>query len=247
MAITYHAPRQSGDQPVAPRGSRVAADIVMDDGTVIRTTVTSSACDVLLFLRELQELFCKEIHDHNCLNKVQEHHHCLIVGLDTEWHQISVTGGKPRYQIAVLQLCVGDRCLVYQIFHADYIPAELAAFLANPDFCFVAVGVGGDVKRLHDDCNLEVAHTMDLPQVAAVVLGRPELRQAGLKTLAREVMNTLIEKPKKVIMSKWAAPHLSREQIRVDSSGRTRLADSEHNMMINTRHGPQREICLEAN
>ncbi|KAF7030017.1 hypothetical protein CFC21_041638 [Triticum aestivum] len=224
MAITYHAPPQPTEQPVAPRHrSRVDADVVMDDGTVIRTTVTSSACDVLLFLRELQELFCKEIHDHNSLSKVQEqqgleevqqHLHCLVVGLDTEWHQISETGGKPRYQIAVLQLCVGDRCLVYQIFHADYIPAELAAFLANPDFCFVAVGAGGDVKRLHDDCNLEVAHTMDLPQVAAVVLGRPELRQAGLKTLAREVMDTLIEKPKKVTMSKWAAPHLSWEQVR---------------------------------
>ena len=132
--------------------------------------------------------------------------------LDTEWH-INFEDGNRRDQIAVLQLCVADRCLVYQICHADYVPRELVEFLANPDFCFVAVGVGGDVKRLQDDCHLEVARTMDLPQVAAAVLGRPELRQAGLQRLAREVMDTLIEKPKAVTLSRWAEPDLSSEQI----------------------------------
>ena len=188
----------------------------MDDGTAIRTTVTSSAYDVALFLREVQARFHEEVHEyekHQGRLEEEERHHCLVVGLDTEWHQ-SFESGKPRHQVAVIQLCVADRCLVYQVYHAEYIPVELASFLADPVFCFVAVGVGGDVKRLWEDCNLDVAHTMDLPQVAAAVLGRPELRQAGLKTLAREVMGTLVEKPKRVTLSRWAKPHLSPEQVR---------------------------------
>ncbi|KAM0845649.1 hypothetical protein ACQ4PT_056220 [Festuca glaucescens] len=215
MTVTYHA-------PLPPRrGPTADADVVMDDGTVIRTTVTSSASDVVTFLREVQERFRQEVQrEYEGLKDgqephgqdLEEGHHCLIVGLDTEWRKY-YENGKSRFQVAVLQLCVADRCLVFQICHADFIPADLEDFLANRDFCFVAVGVGGDVKRLREDCDLEVANTIDLPQVAAAVLGRPELRRAGLKTLAREVMDTLIEKPEEVTMSKWAELHLSKEQI----------------------------------
>ncbi|KAM0919547.1 hypothetical protein ACQ4PT_008109 [Festuca glaucescens] len=224
MAITYHAPRRRPPHPAPSPRRRSTADeelVVMDDGTVIRTTVTSSAYDVACFLREVQARFREEVHEYKKGRERQgrpeeeqeDRHHCLVVGLDTEWRQ-SFENGKPQHQIAVIQLCVADRCLVYQVYHAEYIPAELAAFLADPAFCFAAVGVAGDVKRLWEDCNLEVAHAVDLPPVAAAVLGRPELRQAGLKTLAREVMGTLVEKPKKVTMSRWAAPRLSGEQVR---------------------------------
>ncbi|CAM0956183.1 unnamed protein product [Alopecurus aequalis] len=222
MAVTYHAPRrQPHPPPPVPHRRRPTADVdVVMDGTVIRTTVTFSADDVVTFLQEVQERFRKEVHEYKNLKEGQdqeqqgweEERHCLIVGLDTECLQNE--DGKPRYQIAVLQLCIGDRCLVYQIHRAKYIvPAELEDFLANPDFCFVVVGVGEDVKRLQDDCKLKVAHTMDLPQVAAVVLGRPDLQQAGLQKLALEVMDTLIAKPKQVTMSSWAEPDLSSEQI----------------------------------
>ncbi|XP_047044077.1 Werner Syndrome-like exonuclease [Lolium rigidum] len=222
MAITYHAPRRRPLHPAPSPRRRSTADeelVVMDDATAIRTTVTSSAYDVVCFLREVQARFREEVHDYNKRlqgrpdPEEQDCRHCLVVGLDTEWRQ-SFQNGKPRHQVAVIQLCVADRCLVYQVYHAEYIPAELADFLADPAFCFAAVGVDGDVKRLWEDCNLHVAHTMDLPRLAAVVLGRPELRQAGLKTLAREVMGTLVDKPKKVTMSRWAAPRLSGEQVR---------------------------------
>ncbi|CAM0954067.1 unnamed protein product [Alopecurus aequalis] len=219
MAITYHAPRRRR------RFSPAAADVVvsMDDKTMIQTTVTSSGHDVELFIREIQARFREEVREYEKNRKGQGHpaeeeedrQHCLVVGLDTEWRQYyDHESGKRRNQMAVLQLCVADRCLVYQLFHADYIPAELAAFLADPAHCFVAVAVGGDVERLREDCNLEVAHTMDLPPLAAAVLDRPDLRRSGLSTLAREVMGTVVEKEKKVTMSKWAAKRLSDKQVR---------------------------------
>ncbi|PUZ55508.1 hypothetical protein GQ55_5G217900 [Panicum hallii var. hallii] len=170
-------------------------DVFMDDGAVIRTTVTNSGDAVKRYLRE-----------------VRKHGQRLTVGLDTEW-VVHGKGGRGAHRMAVLQLCVGRRCLVFQIARADYVPAALRAFLACPDHSFAGVGVGGDVERLYVDCGLVVAGAVDLRHVAAEVLARPELRNAGLKTLAREVMGVHVDKEKRVTLSGWDQP-LSTEQVR---------------------------------
>ncbi|RLN24247.1 hypothetical protein C2845_PM07G05140 [Panicum miliaceum] len=167
-------------------------DVVMDDGTSIRTTVTNSGDAVKRYLREVRKPGQR-----------------LLVGLDTEW-RVTRSGA---HRMAVLQLCVGRRCLVFQIVRADYVPAVLRRFLANPDHVFAAVGVHSDVDRLFDDCGLVVANAVDLPPAAAEVLGRPELRRAGLKTLAREVMGVHVDKDKDVTRSEWGRP-LSTVQVR---------------------------------
>ncbi|NP_001307478.1 Werner syndrome ATP-dependent helicase [Zea mays] len=171
-------------------------DVVMDDGTIIKTTVTNSGDATKLFLRE-----------------VRQTRKPLIVGLDTEWRVIRRQGRRPRNRMAVLQLCVGHRCLVFQIVAADYVPAALKAFLASPQHRFVGVVVDVDVERLRCDCNIVVNNTVDLRYAAADVLGRPHLRTAGLKILAREVMGVEIEKPKHLTCSEWDRP-LSQAQVR---------------------------------
>ncbi|RCV26523.1 hypothetical protein SETIT_5G252400v2 [Setaria italica] len=171
-------------------------DVVMDDGTTIRTTVTNSGDAVKLFLKEVY--------------KYGQH---LIVGLDTEWRTINHRDGHHSHRMAVLQLCVGYSCLVFQIVRADYVPAVLKAFLACPNHSFVGVGVDNDVERLYDDCKILVANAVDLRYVAAEVLSRPELRKVGLKTLTREVMGVHIDKPMELTKSRWSQP-LSMEQVR---------------------------------
>ncbi|OEL33112.1 hypothetical protein BAE44_0005870 [Dichanthelium oligosanthes] len=171
-------------------------DVVMDDGTVIRTTVTNSGDAVKRFLRE-----------------VYKHGQRLLVGLDTEWRVIYQKDGRGANRMAVLQLCMGRRCLVFQIVHANYVPAALRAFLASPDHTFVGVAVDGDVERLFYDCKLVVTSAVDLRHVAAEVLSRPELGRAGLKTLAREVIGAHVDKQERVTRSKWDRP-LSVEQVR---------------------------------
>ncbi|KAG8054983.1 hypothetical protein GUJ93_ZPchr0001g29263 [Zizania palustris] len=177
-------------------------DVTMEDGTVIRTTITSLAHHVTLFIKEVTRDY--EGHDQQQ----------LIVGIDTEWRRCFHADGRQFYRTAVLQLCVGYRCLVFQIIHADYIPFELMYFLADPDICFVGVGIDGDIKRLDEDCNLKIANSKDLRSVAADVLCRPELQHAGLKRLTLEVMGVNIDKPKHITMSKWFTKPLSREQVR---------------------------------
>ncbi|KAJ1284622.1 hypothetical protein BS78_03G219000 [Paspalum vaginatum] len=178
-------------------------DVLMDDGTVIHTTVTNSGDAVKLFLQEIRAT-------------TDPGSRPLVVGLDTEWRIVFGEDKKRTHRMAVLQLCVGRRCLVFQIVRANYIPAVLGAFLACPDHRFVGVAVEGDVKRLRDDCGLAVANAVDLRHLAAEVLARPELRKAGLKTLTREVMGVVIDKEKEVTMSKWDR-HLTMEQVQYAS------------------------------
>jgi len=166
----------------------------MDDGTTpIRTTVTNSGDAVKRYLRDVCD----------------KHGQRLLVGLDTEWRVIR----SGAHRMAVLQLCVGRRCLVFQIARADYVPAALRGFLADPGHIFAAVGVDNDVDRLCDDFGLVVANAVDLAPAAAEVLGRPELRRSGLQTLAREVMGVHVDKDKDVTRSEWGRP-LSTVQVR---------------------------------
>ncbi|RLM92892.1 hypothetical protein C2845_PM08G21080 [Panicum miliaceum] len=116
--------------------------------------------------------------------------------------------------MAVLQLCVSRRGLVFQIFHADRVPGALRDFLACPDHRFLGVAVDGDVRRLAEDCGLAVANAVELRHVAVEVLARPELRGAGLKALTREVTGAHIDKPKRLTMSKWDERRLSMKQVR---------------------------------
>ncbi|PUZ55506.1 hypothetical protein GQ55_5G217600 [Panicum hallii var. hallii] len=134
-----------------------------------------------------------------------------VVGLDVEWRPSRRSDQNP---VATLQLCVGRRCLIFQLLQADRVPRALSEFLGDPGVRFVGVGVGADAERLSDDHGLEVANAVDLRGLAAEGLGRPDLRQAGLRAVVAAVMGVDLVKPQRVTMSRWDASCLSYEQIR---------------------------------
>ncbi|KAL6626299.1 hypothetical protein ACP70R_030025 [Stipagrostis hirtigluma subsp. patula] len=135
----------------------------------------------------------------------------LIVGLDCEW--------KPNYRpwttskVAILQLCVGTRCLVLQLFYVTRIPASLRSFLADPEVRVVGVGVGEDAAKLDDDYGLACAAPVDLEGLCDEYLGRVGGRRLGLKGFAREVLGLAMEKPRNVTMSNWEKHDLDVAQI----------------------------------
>ncbi|XP_054785259.1 3'-5' exonuclease-like [Prosopis cineraria] len=136
----------------------------------------------------------------------------LIVGLDVEW--------RPNFQrnmqnpVAILQLCVGPRCLIFQILHAPNIPQSLISFLGNANHKFVGVGIEEDVEKLVCDYDLSVATYVDLRDLAADKLGDKDLKKSGLKTLALRVLEKEIEKPKSISRSRWDNPWLNSEQVK---------------------------------
>ncbi|CAO1948417.1 unnamed protein product [Urochloa humidicola] len=167
------------------------------EGDEIITTVTSSGEAVEDWLDEIYSVHRRRLHK-------------LVVGLDVEWRPLFGRGYSPT---AVLQLCVGRRCLIFQLLHADYIPDALYEFLGDPDFRFVGVGVRDDAARLSDDYDLEVATTVDLAELAAQEMGRPDLRHAGLKAIASAVMDATVDKPRRVRTGPWDDYYLSGEQV----------------------------------
>ncbi|KAI5316940.1 PREDICTED: Werner [Prunus dulcis] len=134
-----------------------------------------------------------------------------IVGLDVEW--------RPNYNrsienpVATLQLCVGPDCLIYQLLHTEHIPQALHAFLANRSYTFVGVGIGSDVEKLLLDYGLHVANAVDLAVFAAHRFDSTELRNAGLKGLARQMLGKEVQKPNRITMSRWDNQWLTCDQV----------------------------------
>ncbi|KAL2228134.1 Werner Syndrome-like exonuclease [Sesamum indicum] len=136
---------------------------------------------------------------------------CLIVGLDVEW--------RPSFNryiqnpAATLQLCVGRRCLIFQLIHSPFIPSAIIDFLANPHYTFVGIGIEQDLEKLEDyELGLNTK-TVDLRSLAADEYGRRELKSAGLKQLASLVLEKEVEKPKRVTMSRWDNEWLTPPQV----------------------------------
>ncbi|XP_047327408.1 Werner Syndrome-like exonuclease [Impatiens glandulifera] len=139
-------------------------------------------------------------------------HQKLIVGLDIEWRpNFSSYNDNPA---ATLQLCVGDRCLIFQLIHAPSIPLSLIEFFKNPNHMFVGVGVDKDIEKLIDDYGFEVRGSIcDLGKLAADRYNDRTVRNAGLKTLSARVLGKVVEKPKKVSLSRWDCEWLSVQQV----------------------------------
>ncbi|CAO2165811.1 unnamed protein product [Urochloa humidicola] len=134
----------------------------------------------------------------------------IVAGLDVEWRPSYRSKQNPT---ALLQLCVDHRCLIFQLLHADYLPAALAEFLVDRTIRFFGVGVEADAARLRADHSLEVGWAVDLRGYAEEYMDRPDLRQAGLRAIVAAVLGVELAKPHNVTMSRWDARTLSDEQI----------------------------------
>ncbi|XP_057432770.1 3'-5' exonuclease-like [Lotus japonicus] len=180
-----------------PGGTHKLYDINFDSHT-IKTLVTTSPYFVNAWLYQTLQL--------------HSHHHHLLIGLDIEWRPNLQPGDNNR--VATLQLCVGHRCLIYQIFHARSIPASLVEFLSNPNHMFVGVGVRDNANKLFRDYRLRVANCVDLCTVAADLMGDPAMKRVGLRRLAQRVIGRDVEKQRNITMSKWDKRWLSKKQVK---------------------------------
>ncbi|KAH6756491.1 hypothetical protein C2S52_021157 [Perilla frutescens var. hirtella] len=169
-------------------------------GESIHTTV---ACDPTIAAQWISDV--EAIHSRRL--------HQLIVGLDVEW--------RPSFNryvnnpAATLQLCVGRRCLIFQLIHSPSVPTALINFLANPRYTFVGIGIKQDLEKLEEDYEFGFnTNTVDLRELAAAKYGRRDLKNSGVKSLASLVLEKEVEKPKSVTMSRWDNQWLTPTQVR---------------------------------
>ncbi|KAI3957937.1 hypothetical protein MKW92_011634 [Papaver armeniacum] len=169
-------------------------------GEQIDTTVTHTASVVDQWL----EHFCTDFDSR--LNN-------LVVGLDIEWSRLSRNRGDARKKVAVLQLCVDNHCLIFQLSCCDKVPESLKNFLADDDLIFVGAGIEADAYKLMVDYGLKVARTEELGSFAAFKTGDSRLYKAGLKKLVSEVLKQDLPKSRYDQSSNWGVNFLSNKQI----------------------------------
>ncbi|KAL2251011.1 Werner Syndrome-like exonuclease [Sesamum indicum] len=187
----------SAHQPNANRDLPNFYSVIFHD-EVIHVTVAKKAAHVNQWISRICRVHCR------CP-------HCkLIVGLDTEWRPSFVRGQE--HDVAILQICVGQQCLIYQLLHTDCIPASLHEFLADPQHTFYGVGVREDVRKLFRSHGLAVKNITDLNEL---INGEDEdeYKPIGLKKMASTVLGKEMMKPLRVTLSKWHSLNLSFAQI----------------------------------
>ncbi|KAL6530595.1 hypothetical protein OROMI_028484 [Orobanche minor] len=168
-------------------------------GDTVLTTVTTDSDTVSSWISDIRFIHRFRLHN-------------LIVGLDVEWRPSYSSYQSP---VATLQICVGRRCLIYQIIHNDgCIPEALADFLSDDDFTFVGVGVDSDLEKLYSGYGIGGdARTVDLRQLAAARYGQNYLKNVGIQELASLVLEKEVDKPRYVTMSRWDDRWLTDDQV----------------------------------
>ena len=168
--------------------------LVLTDGLTIETTVTDKANIVEEWIHLVLSRYAKN--------------HGMVVGLDTEW----MRDQNNKTKVAILQLCVKDKCLIFQLFLMDNIPQSLRSFLSAFNLKFVGVGIENDIERLKDDYGLECKNGIDLATLAMTQCTNI-LSSRGLKHLAKRLVGLDMKKSKDVCTSEWQSRVLTKDQV----------------------------------
>ncbi|PHU21531.1 hypothetical protein BC332_06638 [Capsicum chinense] len=166
--------------------------------------------------------------------------HKLLVGLDIEW--LPCFNPEENHPVALLQLCVGRRCLLFQLLHKDAVPRFLVDFLMDPNFKFVGVGVKGDTEKLLRDHKLLVADTVDLNQLALSVYGEEVYGKMGLKRMAKEVLGKVMEKPLNVTLNLRGSPSLQAE-VKTKKLDAERMSDKGLRLKTSSTTTPESQLA----
>ncbi|KAL6550633.1 hypothetical protein OROMI_021121 [Orobanche minor] len=142
------------------------------------------------------------------VKKENSNEHTL--GLDCEWVPNEIKHGE-RNPVAVIQVNVGQMCLIYQVGLAQKVPLSLKEFIESTSHSFAGVGIDNDVNGLEEDWKVKVGNTLELKNMAYDIMGLD--KSMGLKTLAAAVLGKSLEKPKDVSRSDWGRERLTRKQV----------------------------------
>ncbi|KAI3870941.1 hypothetical protein MKX03_025129 [Papaver bracteatum] len=134
----------------------------------------------------------------------------LVVGFDIKWTRQRRDHNSARNKVAVLQLSLCRRCLIFQISWCHSIPESLHDFLRDEKFVFVGVGIDGDAHKIWLDYGITVARAEELGSLAAYKLTKTckeykesHFHKSGLRDLAMNVLGVELPKKSEIQLSNW--------------------------------------------
>ncbi|MED6158188.1 hypothetical protein PIB30_030471 [Stylosanthes scabra] len=135
----------------------------------------------------------------------------LVVGLGVQWTPSFKDDDPPA---DTLQLCVGSRCLVFHLTHANAAPRSLRDFLLDHRVTFAGFWNYLDRRKL-EICRFNLGmrtEPVDLRHYARTENGF-SLRQASVCRIVKECLGFDIEKRRKIGLGEWDGEYLSDEQV----------------------------------
>ncbi|KAK7329584.1 hypothetical protein VNO77_23754 [Canavalia gladiata] len=132
----------------------------------------------------------------------------LVVGLGVQW--TNSTDGNPVAD--TVNLCVGDRCLIFQISRAGSVPLSLRRFLVDPRCTFVGFWNRHDRNML-----LASRHTLDMandPLDLRMILNNRELADSDVETIVEACLGYRgVRLVREVNISDWSVGTLHYNQV----------------------------------
>ncbi|KAL5783745.1 hypothetical protein ACOSP7_008774 [Xanthoceras sorbifolium] len=120
-----------------------------------------------------------------------------VVGVDVKVTMMDDHEKQHNKTTDLLILFAGNCCLVINLAHLSIFPDCLVSFLANKNTCFVGIGLNDKVGCSYlKSCGINVTNQLSLSNVveirdlAARVLKKPNLSKCGLQELDNDVRNT---------------------------------------------------------
>ena len=134
------------------------------------------------------------------------------VGFDIEWKPqfVSKKNGGTENETAVLQLAVGNSCLVLHVYYMDKLPKSLKLVLRDKGILKVGSDIQQDGSKLKRDLGLVLEGSADIQLMAKKF--DPSMRKTGLKALAQTFLG--IELDKTIARSNWEKYPLTFKQIK---------------------------------
>ncbi|XP_027338270.1 exonuclease mut-7 homolog [Abrus precatorius] len=168
------------------------------DGTNISVTVTATASVVRRWLSST--LYFRRHYVY--FNQ-------LVVGLGVQW-----TPGGADPPPDTLQLCIGRRCLIFQIAHADSVPKILRTLLQHPYHTFVGFWNHSDRRKLaiSKHCLDMLKDPLDL-RLYAETEDDEDLTRASVEEIAEKCLGFEVEQRREISTSYWYEQCLSDDQV----------------------------------
>ncbi|XP_020221067.1 Werner Syndrome-like exonuclease [Cajanus cajan] len=136
----------------------------------------------------------------------------LVVGLGVQW-----TPGGSNPPADTLQLCIGRRCLVFQLARADHVPTCLRTFLNHPFHTFVGFWNHSDRRKLEssEHCLEMWRDPLDLRLWAETVDDDDDesLARASVEVIIEKCLDYEVEQRSEISMSDWDRKYLSHDQV----------------------------------
>ncbi|XP_014284328.1 3'-5' exonuclease [Halyomorpha halys] len=140
----------------------------------------------------------------------------LVFGFDVEWpftYKAGPGGGK----VALIQMCPEKRvCFLFHVSSFKSLPKTLVLLLKHPRVKLTGLNIANDIRKIGRDFRIDVTDILQNNLVELCTLANKKLNVShrwSLDGLVLNQLNVVLEKPKDVRISNWAANRLKKEQV----------------------------------